>query len=158
MMVNYTARLNTEFYTIITNDRKIRLHDTQLPTSYQLKIYQDCERSAMEQDWILLTKETRRAFSSATWVPLRASGTDEKGDIQDIGYTSEFFGCGSVAFPPEHREDAEKFSWSEIGIGHNVEPYAYKDGYYASIEQYQRNDKEPIGVNLVFEHPQPVVG
>lgn len=38
-----------------------------------------------------------------------------------------------------------------------MEPYVYKDGY-ASIDQYQYNDKEPIGVNLVFEHPQPVVG
>lgn len=97
-----------------------------------------------------LIKETRRTFSSSTWVPLRASSTVEKGDVRDINYLSEVFAFGSVAFPPEHREVAEKFSWSDIGIGHNVEPYAYKDGYYASIEQYQRNDKEPIGVNLVF--------
>ena len=26
------------------------------------------------------------------------------------------------------------------------------------LEQYQYNDKEPIGIHLVFEHPQPVVG
>ncbi|MDD4957718.1 MAG: hypothetical protein PHS51_00085, partial [Gallionella sp.] len=44
------------------------------------------------------------------------------------------------------------------GSGHDVQPYAYEDGYYSSIEQYQHNDKEPIGVNLVFEHPQPVIG
>src|SRR5690606_19073001 len=37
-------------------------------------------------------------------------------------------------------------------------PYAYEDGHYASIDQFQYNDKEPIGVNLVFEHPQPVIG
>jgi hypothetical protein len=112
----------------------------------------------MNQDWILQKKETRRAFSSATWVPLRASNNDEQGEVRDIGYVSEFFGCGSVAFPPEHREVAERFGWSDIGIGRNVQPYAYKDGYYSSIEQYQYNDKEPIGVHLVFEHPQPVVG
>jgi hypothetical protein len=112
----------------------------------------------MNQDWILQTKETRRAFSSATWVPLRASSNDEQGNVKDIGYIGELFGCGSVAFPPEHREDAEQLGWSRIGIGHNVQPYAYEDGYYSSIEQYQYNDKEPIGVNLVFEHPQPVVG
>jgi len=116
------------------------------------------ERLAMNQDWILQTKETRRAFSSATWVPLRASRNDEQGDVRNIGYVSEFFGCGSVAFPPEHREVAERFDWSDIGIGRNVQPHAYSDGYYSSIEQYQYNDKEPIGVNLVFEHPQPVVG
>ncbi|MDD4962467.1 MAG: hypothetical protein PHI11_00965 [Gallionella sp.] len=112
----------------------------------------------MKQDWILQTKETRRVFSSATWVPLRASCNDEQGEVRDIGYVSEFFGCGSVAFQPEHREVAEQLGWSSIGSGHDVQPYAYEDGYYSSIEQYQHNDKEPIGVNLVFEHPQPVVG
>lgn len=112
----------------------------------------------MNQDWILQKKDTRRAFSNATWVPLRASISDEKGDVRNIGYVSEYFGCGSVAFPPEHREVAEQLGWSSIGISHNAQPYAYEDGYYSSIEQYQYNDKEPIGVHLVFEHPQPVVG
>ena len=112
----------------------------------------------MNQDWILQKQETRRAFSNATWVPLRASNNDEKGEVRNIGYISEYFGCGSVAFPPEHREVAEQLGWSSIGISHNAQPYAYEDGYYSSIEQYQYNDKEPIGVHLVFEHPQPVVG
>lgn len=113
----------------------------------------------MNQEWILQTRETRRTFSNATWVPLRASVNDEKGDVKNIGYISEYFGCGSAAFPPEHRELVEKrLGWSDIGIGHTVAPYAYEDGYYASIDQFQYNDKEPIGVNLVFEHPQPVVG
>jgi len=112
----------------------------------------------MNQDWILQNKETRRTFSGATWVPLRASINDERGEIQSIGYVSEYFGCGSVAFPPEHREVAEKLGWVSIGISHSAQPYAYEDGHYSSIEQYQYNDKEPIGVHLVFEHPQPVVG
>ncbi|KAF0188744.1 MAG: hypothetical protein FD168_1544 [Desulfobulbaceae bacterium] len=112
----------------------------------------------MNKDWILQKKETRRTFSSATWVPLRASSNDEQGEARNIGYISEYFGCGSVAFPPEHREVAERLSWTDIGIGCSVQPYAYEDGYYSSIEQYQYNDKEPVGVHLVFEHPQPVVG
>lgn len=112
----------------------------------------------MNQDWILHKKETRRTFSSATWVPLRASCNDENGGVKDIGYSSEFFGCGSVAFPPEHREIAERLSWGDIGLIRSVAPYAYEDGYYSPIDQYQYNDKEPIGVHLVFELPQPVVG
>nr|WP_315526569.1 hypothetical protein [uncultured Achromobacter sp.] len=40
----------------------------------------------------------------------------------------------------------------------DVEPSAYKDGHYSSIDQYEYHDKEPIGVHLVFDHPQPVVG
>lgn len=112
----------------------------------------------MNQDWILQKKETRRTFSKSTWVPLRASINDEKGDCKYTGHVGEYFGCGSVAFPPEHREIAEKASWSDIGIGCTPKPYAYEDGFYSTIEQYQWNDKEPIGIHLVFEHPQPVVG
>lgn len=112
----------------------------------------------MNQEWILQTKETRRTYSNSTWVPLRASCTEQKGELKDIGHISEFFGCGSVAFPPENREVAEQLGWDRIGIGHIVRPYAYEDGHYSSIEQYQYNDKETIGVELVFEHPQPVVG
>jgi hypothetical protein len=112
----------------------------------------------MNQDWIFQKKETHRVFANATWVPLRACINDEQGKVRNIGYVSECFSCGSVAFPPEHREVAEQLSWSDIGIGCNVQPYAYEDGNYSSIEQYQYNDKEPIGIHLVFEHPQPVIG
>lgn len=112
----------------------------------------------MNKNWILQKKETRRIFSKSTWVPLRASINDEQGDSHYTGYISEYFGCGSVAFPPEHREIAEEVSWSDIGIGCTIEPYAYEDGYYSSIEEYQLNDKEPIGIHLVFEHPQPIIG
>ncbi len=112
----------------------------------------------MNQDWILQKKETRRTFSRSTWVPLRASIKNEQGKVRNAGYVSEYFGYGSVAFPPEHRETAEKLSWSNIGIGCTAQPYAYEDGYYSSIEQYQWNDKEPIGIHFVFEHPQPVIG
>jgi len=142
----------------------LKIARTIIPLVQQGLLLIDCgtsvggKRLSMNQDWILQKKETRRTFSGATWVPLRASSNDEQGKVKDIGYVSEFFGCGSVAFPPEHREIAERFGWSDIGIGRNVQPYAYKDGYYSSIEQYQYNDKEPIGVHLVFEHPQPVVG
>jgi hypothetical protein len=114
----------------------------------------------MNRDWILQTRETRRSFANATWVPLRATQDNEQGQarVTEVGYVSEFFGCGSVAFPPQHREVAEQLSWSDLGIGHSARPYAYKDGYYSPIDQYQYNDKEPIGVELVFVHDQPVVG
>ena len=111
----------------------------------------------MKKEWVLQTKDTRRTFAKATWVPLRASTKNEQGQVTKVGYVSEFFGCGTVAFPPEYRAIAEKLSWSDIGIGHSPQPYAYEDGQYSSIEQYQYNDKEPIGIELVFEHHQPVV-
>lgn len=114
----------------------------------------------MHRDWVLQTRETRRSFANSTWVPLRASQDNEQGTakVTQVGYVSEFFGCGSVAFPPQHREVAENLSWGDLGIGHSARPYAYKDGYYSPIDQYQYNDKDPIGVELVFVHDQPVVG
>lgn len=120
----------------------------------------DNEEQKVNQDWILQKKETRRNFKNSTWVPLRASINDEKGQsrVTEVGHISEFFGCGSVAFPPAHREAAEQLGWSDIGISHSVGPYAFEDGQYSSIDQYQYNDKESIGVELVFEHRQPVVG
>lgn len=112
----------------------------------------------MSEAWILQTSEIRRPFSRATWIPLRASLNDEKGNVKEVGYIGDIFACGSVAFPNKHRELAERLSWSDIGIRHTVAPYAYSDGHYSPIDEYQYNDKEPIGINLVFEHPQPVVG
>ena len=112
----------------------------------------------MNEAWILQTSEIRRLFSRATWVPLRASLNEEKGNVKEVGYVGDIFACGSVAFPNKHRELAERLSWSDIGIGHTVAPYAYSDGHYSPVDEYQYNDKEPIGINLIFEHPQPVVG
>ena len=112
----------------------------------------------MKQEWILQKKETRRTFSKSTWVPLRASCDDEKNNVKNIGYTNEFFGCGSVAFLPEHRKAAEKLSWTDIGLNSTIGPYAYEDGFYSTIDEYQYHDKESIGIHLVFELPLPVVG
>ncbi len=112
----------------------------------------------MDQDWILQKKETRRTFSKSTWVPLRASVDNENGNVKNIGYSNEFFGCGSVAFSPENREIAGKLSWGDIGLSRAIAPYAYEDGFYSTIYEYQYNDKEPIGVHLVLELPLPVVG
>lgn len=112
----------------------------------------------MTKNWILQTKETRRKFVNSTWIPLRAICKSEKGNVQDIGYMSEFFGCNSLAFPPEYKELAETLEWSDIGIILDVHPYAFDSGHYKTIDQYTWNEKEPVGVHFIFDHPQPVIG
>ena len=67
-------------------------------------------------DWILQVKETRRTFGSSTWVPLRELSNKEQGDVKNVGYDSEFFGCGSVAFPPEQKERADGFDWIKLAL------------------------------------------
>jgi hypothetical protein len=99
-----------------------------------------------KKNWILQLQETRRNFNNSTWVPLRASQTKEKGSVKNIGFESDCFGCGSVAFLPEHVDKANDLSWSDIGISSIGKPYAYDDGHYSPIDQYECNDKEPIGV------------
>lgn len=78
--------------------------------------------------------------------------------MQDIGYMSEFFGCNSLAFPPEYKELAETLEWSNIGIILEAHPYAFDSGHYKTIDQYEWNEKEAVSVHLIFDHPQPVIG
>ncbi|MHC1666129.1 hypothetical protein ACODUI_13380 [Stenotrophomonas geniculata] len=113
-----------------------------------------------KKDWILQSRETRRRFDNSTWVPLRASETTDEGveDPKEVGYLHEYFGCGSVAFPPQSQEKADRFGWSQIGISHSARPYAYDDGHYSPVEEFEYNDKEAVGVELVYEHDQPVIG
>lgn len=113
----------------------------------------------MNTEWICQTSEIRRYFSRSTWVPLRASRINTNSySSSSIGYIEEFFGCGSVAFPKQHRELANHLSWNEIGIGLEICPHVYSDGSYSSIDEYRYNDKDTIGIHLVFEHRQPVIG
>ena len=112
----------------------------------------------MTKDWILQIKETRRKFANSTWIPLRSICESEKGDVQNIGYISEFFGCNSLAFPPEHKDLAKTLEWSNIGIILEAHPYAFDNGHYKTIDQYEWNEKEAVGVHLIFDHPQPVIG
>lgn len=108
-------------------------------------------------EWLLQTKETRQYFEKSTWVTLRASNHQKQGEYREICFVEEYFGCYSVAFSPEHKERASELTWSQFG-GMEVLPYAYDDGHYSPIEEYEIGDKEPVGVNLIFNHPQPVIG
>ena len=109
-----------------------------------------------KKDWILQTKEIRRSLNNATWIPLRASQNSIHGNIKKIGYIEDYFGCGTVAFPEKHMSLADSLSWSDIGIGCETTPYAYDDGYYKTVEEYQYNDKQPIGTHLVFSYTHPL--
>lgn len=109
-----------------------------------------------KKDWILQTREIRRSFTNATWIPLRASQNKSQGDITKIGYIKDYFGCGSIAFSEKYKKLADRLSWNDIGVGCETKPYAYEDGYYQTVEQYQYNDKEPIGIHLVFSYTHPL--
>lgn len=103
------------------------------------------------REWFEMPDLRRRRFATAVWVPLRLSETVWKtGDYSAEGSAEEIIAANGIAFPPANRARAEALDWSRIGIGHNGGPYAYQDGYYKPCEVYQHNDKEDLGVDLVF--------
>lgn len=108
------------------------------------------------KDWLLQTSETRRVYSNATWVPLRASQLFKEGDATEIGFLEEYLGVGTAAISPEHKNIGDRLDFSDLG-GHRTDPYVHSDGRYIPIDHYQFND-ETIGVELVFEYLQPLIG
>ncbi len=103
------------------------------------------------QSWFEMADLRRRWFANAVWVPLRAIESQEQGTYGRPGYTGETLAVGSVAFPLDKRDEAEKLGWVDIGISHNGGPYAFREGGYKPCEVYQYRDGEDLGVDLVFE-------
>ena len=101
--------------------------------------------SDIPQQWFEMPEYRRRSLSDAVWVPLRAAET-----IPNVNGSEEVFCCGSVAFPPEKRGEAERLGWSDLGIGHSAGPYASHDHPYKTAEIYQQTDGEDLGVELIF--------
>jgi hypothetical protein len=98
------------------------------------------------QQWFEMPEYRRRNFAEAVWIPLRAAET-----MHNLDGTEELFCCGSVAFPPDKRAEAQRLGWSELGLMHNGGPCALRDHPYKPAEIYQRNDGEDLGIDLVFE-------
>ncbi|NLN43300.1 MAG: hypothetical protein GX152_03685 [Methanosarcina sp.] len=69
------------------------------------------------QNWFEMPDVRRRTFANAVWIPLRAMNSiREEGKSGHEGYISEFLGVGSIAVPINHKKDAEKLGWDDVGI------------------------------------------
>lgn len=102
------------------------------------------------QEWFEMPDLRRRRIATAVWVPLRLTeSTFERSRIGRPGYAEEVFYVGSVAFPADKRDEAEKLDWDDIGL-HHTGPYAFRNHPYKPIEVYQRNDGEDLGIDLCF--------
>jgi hypothetical protein len=102
------------------------------------------------QAWFEMRDVRRRRFSDAVWIPLRAAIRESQGQEGFVGFSSTFFGAGSVAIPIGKRREAEDLDWSSIGLIHHQGPYAFPDGYKPS-DIYQRHDQVDLGVELVLQ-------
>ena len=102
--------------------------------------------------WFEMTDLRRRAFATATWVPLRVSETTiHVGKTGRPGNKEECLCVGCIGVPLAYKAEAEKLQWDDIGLHNEGGPYAFKDGRYKRAEAYQYNDGEDLGVNFVHE-------
>lgn len=71
---------------------------------------------AMERKWFEMAEIRKRRYDNAVWIPLRATQKRENGRWGYLGYSSEFFGVGSLAVPLRKRDVAEKLGWTDLGL------------------------------------------
>ena len=105
----------------------------------------------MDQTWFQMEDLRRRKLSGSVWIPLRSSmTTDEVGRIGHLGYSSEFYGVGSVAVYTEHRTSAGELGWHDIGIRQNHFGYV-ENGAYVPADAYENHRRTVHGLHLVLD-------
>ncbi len=103
-----------------------------------------------DRTWFEMAEVRRKRVATSVWIPLRQAetvviaGEKGKGDYQE-----EVICAGSIAFPPNNRELAERLGWSDLGPSSRPMPYAFDDGRYKPADVYQYNDGEDAGTHLV---------
>lgn len=108
--------------------------------------------STTPADWFAMTDLRRRNLAASVWIPLRASETKVLAGNSGLpGSKEEVLAVGCVAVPIARRTEAEKLSWSDIGVSNEGRPYAFSDGRYKTCDAYQYNDGEDFAVNLVMD-------
>ena len=105
----------------------------------------------MDQSWFEMSDVRKRSYQNSVWIPLRCSEkVHESGKDGYDGYSEEFFGAGSAAFPLEGRDKSLKLGWMDVGISHNHKGWAEGDSYYPATE-FRLYDDSLVGENLVLD-------
>ena len=105
----------------------------------------------INQDWFEMPDIRRRTFAKSVWIPLRAQNSiREEGKLGYEGYISEFFGAGSIVVPVNHKVDAEKLGWMDVGILHSHSG-CVQDGEYIPAHLYKDFHGSFVGEHLVLE-------
>lgn len=99
-----------------------------------------------DAQWFEMPEVRRKRLAAAVWIPLRQAET-----TLHEGGGEETVCAGSVAFYTKHRDFGELAGWSDIGLIHSAEPYAFKDGRYKPVDAYMHNGTDVVGVEVVFE-------
>ncbi len=59
-----------------------------------------------DKAWFDLTKEAKRRYAKASWIPLKLWNSVKAGDYGQPDYSDVFEGVHSIAVPLDHREAA----------------------------------------------------
>jgi len=105
----------------------------------------------MDQDLFEMRDIRRRNLETAVWIPLRAVlRVHEEGRFGFSGFQEEFFGAGTLAVPLPARDAASELGWSDIGIGHQHQPYVH-EGEFIPSDIYESNRGNFQGIHLVLD-------
>jgi len=104
----------------------------------------------MDQAWFEMADVRRRKLANAVWIPLRAvQKVVRTGTFGHAGFKEEFYGVGTVAVPTEKKSVAEKWDWTDVGIGHEHAGHVDKDRYVPA-DVYLDYEDGNSGVNLIL--------
>ena len=101
----------------------------------------------MNQDWFEMKDFFTCDLNKDVWIPLRSMNSlKESGKYGYKGYEHEFFGVGSLLVNVEYKSEAEKLTWSDIGIDPSHRSCVEDDGTYhqADINTYKINGLHPV--------------
>jgi hypothetical protein len=102
-----------------------------------------------EQIWFEMAEVRRRFYSTAVWIPLKASLHEGRsGEYGSEGFQDEYYGVKTLAVPVSARTHAESLDWSSIGLGDSNAGYVQNGEY---IEGDQSEHEEFVGLWLVLE-------
>jgi hypothetical protein len=153
----YQVRLTVSYEAIARFRQRKRRPHTRAPAAHAIMLIQQslslpAVNNPPDSQWFEMLDIRRRRLANAVWIPLRQSeALSNHGEQGKVGECEEFLGVGSVAFHVEHRNIGESLGWSDIGIGHEAMPYAFKDGRYKPADIYLHNETDAVGVELIFE-------
>ena len=69
----------------------------------------------LEQPWFEMEDLSRPRIPTASWISLRASEVNRKGEYWKPGCVDEYFGANSVLLPADHSDHALQISWNDVG-------------------------------------------
>ncbi|WP_411290629.1 hypothetical protein [Sphingorhabdus sp.] len=104
-----------------------------------------------DKAWFDLTKDAKRRYAKASWIPLKLWNSVKTGEYGKTNYSDIFEGVHSIAVPLDCREAASNYDWS---ADHEHMPWS-DNGIYHPADHYVFDDAVGTGLRLVLRQSIP---